>query len=49
MARRATGQWLHAPADQFVTIERDATAIKPWLPPHQGVPHHDDEIEAGPP
>lgn len=28
-----TGQWLRAPADQFVTIERDATAIKPWLPP----------------
>ena len=30
------GPWLHAAADQFATIERDATAIKPWSPP-QGV------------
>jgi hypothetical protein len=27
------GPWLHATADQFVTVERDATAILPWLPP----------------
>jgi hypothetical protein len=25
--------WLHAGADQFVTVERDAGAIQPLLPP----------------
>jgi enediyne biosynthesis protein E4 len=29
----SAGPWLHAAADQFVTIERDATAVQPWLPP----------------
>jgi hypothetical protein len=27
------GPWLHTAADQFVTVERDATAVQPWLPP----------------
>jgi hypothetical protein len=27
------GPWLHAGADQFATVGRDATAIAPWLPP----------------
>jgi hypothetical protein len=29
------GPWLHAAADQFATIERDATRIQPWLPPKE--------------
>ena len=29
------GPWLHAAADQFATIERDATQIKPWSPPKE--------------
>jgi hypothetical protein len=29
----STGPWLRAEADQFVTLERDATAVRPWLPP----------------
>jgi hypothetical protein len=27
------GPWLQAGADQFVTVEREAAAIKPLLPP----------------
>jgi hypothetical protein len=27
------GPWLHTAANQFVIIERDATASRPWLPP----------------
>ena len=29
------GPWLHAAADQFATIERDATQIQPWSPPKE--------------
>jgi hypothetical protein len=29
------GPWLHAAADQFATIARDATQIQPWLPPKE--------------
>lgn len=28
----SAGPWLHAAADQFVIVERDATGIQPWLP-----------------